>query len=207
MSESEDSTNGAFWPVDGDDGGQVTVSVMTNMESSIPPAVTRSSQSGSGRLAIIGAAVTLVSLLVLTLGFREDTQLSYDVRGASAVGGVIAAERGEATVSLSDGSSILAENQTRFSVDVVGRNAALTRLDRGRLHVRVQHNDDTSYRFVAGPYEVQVVGTEFDLAWEPQGAGLTLSMSKGEVKLSEANGKHRTLRAGQSLRLPVAAAP
>ena len=50
---------------------------------------------------------------------------------------------------------------------------------------------------------VQVVGTEFDLAWEPQGGGLTLSMSKGEVKLSEANGKHRTLRAGESLHLPV----
>jgi ferric-dicitrate binding protein FerR (iron transport regulator) len=178
---------------------------MSDMESSIPPAVTRRSPSGSGRLAVIGAVVTLASLLVLTLGFREDTQLSYELRGASAVGGVIAAERGEATVSLSDGSSILAENQTRFSVDVVGRNAALARLETGRLHVRVQHNDDTSYRFIAGPYEVQVVGTEFDLAWEPGGGGLTLAMSKGEVKLAEAGGKPRTLRAGEVLHLPLGA--
>lgn len=176
------------------------------MESSIPPAVTRSSPSGSGRLAVIGAAVTLVSLLVLTLGSREDAVLSYEVRGASSVGGWIAAERGEATVSLSDGSSILAENQTRFTVDVVGRNAALARLQTGRLHVRVQHNDDTSYRFLAGPYEVQVVGTEFDLAWDPQAGGLTLSMSKGEVQLTEPGAKPRTLRAGQSLQLPPSAA-
>lgn len=177
---------------------------MRDMESSIPPAVTRPSTTGSGRLAVIGAVVTLASLLVLTLGFREDAVLTYELRGASAVGGWIAAERGEATVSLSDGSSILAENQTRFTMDVVGRNAALTRLQTGRLHVRVQHNDDTSYRFLAGPYEVQVVGTEFDLAWDPQAGGLTLSMSKGEVQLTEPGGKPRTLRAGESLQLPHA---
>ena len=105
-------------------------------------------------------------------------------------------------VSLSDGSSILAENRTKFSVDVVGRNAALTRLVAGKLHVRVAHNDDTSYRFIAGPYEVRVVGTEFDLAWEPNGAGLSLSMSKGEVRLVEPGGKLRTLKSGEALRLP-----
>jgi tetratricopeptide (TPR) repeat protein len=72
----------------------------------------------------------------------------------------------------------------------------------GRLHVRVEHNDDTSYRFLAGPYEVRVVGTEFDLAWEPDGDGLSLAMSKGEVRLAEPGGKLHTLHAGQSVRLP-----
>jgi ferric-dicitrate binding protein FerR (iron transport regulator) len=159
-------------------------------------------RTGTGRLLMIAAGVTLACAAFLTLGFRADTQLSYDLRGGSAQAGVIVAERGEATVSLSDGSSILAENGTRFSVDVVGRNAALTRLVAGRLHVRVQHNDDTSYRFIAGPYEVRVVGTEFDLAWEPDAAGLTLSMSKGAVRLVDSNGKLRTLKAGQSVQLP-----
>jgi ferric-dicitrate binding protein FerR (iron transport regulator) len=138
------------------------------------------------------------------VGFRADSQLSYELRGGAVYGGVIDAQRGEATVSLSDGSSILAENQTKFSVDVVGRNAALTRLVSGRLHVKVEHNDDTRYRFLAGPYEVRVVGTEFDLAWDPDGAGLSLVMSRGEVRLSEPGGKLRTLKAGQSLRLPRA---
>lgn len=175
---------------------------MRDTDSSIPPAVTPSPQIGSGRLALI--ALAAVAAVVLALGFRADTQLSYDVSGASVQGGLIAAERGEATVSFSDGSSILAENQTRFSVDVVARNAAVTRLIAGRLHVRVQHHEDTSYRFVAGPYEVHVVGTEFDLAWDPGGAGLTLAMSKGEVRLAEPSGAQRTLRAGQTLHLPGA---
>jgi hypothetical protein len=84
----------------------------------------------------------------------------------------------------------------------VGRNAALTRLVTGKLHVRVAHNDDTSYRFIAGPYEIRVVGTEFDLAWEPTGSGLLVAMSKGEVRLTEPGGKLRTLKGGETLRLP-----
>jgi ferric-dicitrate binding protein FerR (iron transport regulator) len=173
------------------------------LEPSIPPATSNvSPNAGSGRLLAIAAVVAVAAGTFLMLGFRADSQLSYELRGGAAYGGVIEAQRGEATVSLSDGSSILAENETKFSIDVVGRNAALTRLVSGRLHVKVQHNDDTSYRFLAGPYEVRVVGTEFDLAWDPDGAGLSLVMSKGEVRLSEPGGKVRTLKAGQSLSMP-----
>jgi hypothetical protein len=172
------------------------------VEASIAPAaLPASGGSGSGRVAAFVAVVAIAAGALLTLGFRADSQLSYELSGATTQGGVIEAKRGEATVSLSDGSSILAENQTKFSVDVVGRNSALTRLVSGKLHVRVEHNEDTSYRFIAGPYEVRVVGTEFDLGWDPQ-TGLALSMSKGEVRLMEPGGKLRTLGPGQSLRLP-----
>jgi ferric-dicitrate binding protein FerR (iron transport regulator) len=169
------------------------------IESSIE---TSTANSGSARVAIIAVALAVAAAALLMLGFRADSQLNYELRGGHAADGVIVAERGEATVALSDGSSILAENRTKFSVDVVGRNAALTRLVVGKLHVRVAHNDDTSYRFLAGPYEVRVVGTELDLAWDPHGAGLSLSMSKGEVRLVEPGGKLSTLKAGEALRLP-----
>ncbi len=176
------------------------------IESSIPPAETAIASNGSARVAVIAVALALTAAALLTLGFRADSQLSYELRGGNAQDGVIEAERGEATVTLSDGSSILAENRTKFSVDVVGRNAALSRLVTGKLHVRVVHNDDTSYRFIAGPYEVRVVGTEFDLAWDPHRSGLALAMSKGEVRLVEPGGKLRTLKAGETLRLPRLAA-
>ncbi|HEX2870425.1 MAG TPA: FecR domain-containing protein [Polyangiaceae bacterium] len=174
------------------------------IEGSVPPTLAemRPASSGMGRVVAIAGVVALAAAGILALGFKADSQLSYELRGGHAQGGVIEAERGEATVALSDGSSILAENRTKFSVDVVGRNAALTRLVAGKLHVRVVHNDDTSYRFIAGPYEVRVVGTEFDLAWEPNGAGLSLAMSKGEVRLVEPGGKLRTLKSGEALRLP-----
>ncbi len=156
---------------------------------------------GSGRLLLFAAAVAVAAGTVLTLGFRSDSQLTYELRGAAAQNGVIEARRGEATVALSDGSSILAENSTQFRVDVVGRNSALTHLVSGKLHISVVHNEDTSYRFLAGPYEVRVIGTEFDLAWSPE-AGLGVVMSKGEVRLLAPGGKVRRLKAGESLRLP-----
>jgi len=174
------------------------------VESGLAPAQLPASGSGWGRVAAIAFALGLGAAALLLLGFRADSQLSYELRGGHAAGGVIEARRGEATVALSDGSAILAENRTKFSVDVVGRNAALTRLVSGTLHVRVVHNDDTSYRFIAGPYEVRVVGTEFDLGWDPN-SGLLLSMSKGEVRLLEPGGKLRTLKSGETLRLPGAA--
>jgi hypothetical protein len=173
------------------------------VESGTPPVAASpfSAGAGAGRVAMFVLAVAVAAGVLLGLGFRADSQLSYELSGATAQAGVIEARRGEATVNLSDGSSILAENQTKFSVDVVGRNSALTRLVSGRLHVRVEHNADTSYRFIAGPYEVRVVGTEFHLGWDPQ-RGLSLSMSKGEVRLIEPGGKLRTLGPGQSLHLP-----
>jgi hypothetical protein len=172
------------------------------IESSCSPVEVAAASSGAGRVAAIGFAVALAAAALLVLGSRADAQLSFELRGGHAQGGVIEAARGEATVALSDGSSILAENRTKFSVDVVGRNAALTRLVSGMLHVRVAHNDDTSYRFIAGPYEIRVVGTEFDLAWEPNGSGFFLAMSKGEVRLVEPGGRLRTLKGGETLRLP-----
>jgi len=162
----------------------------------------RAGASGRARLWLFAAAVTVAAASILGLGFRTDSQLSYELRGAAAENGIIEARRGEATVALSDGSSILAENGTKFSVDVLGRSSALTQLQNGKLHVRVAHNEDTSYRFIAGPYEIRVVGTEFDLAWDASGAGLSLSMSKGEVRLLAPGGQVRRLKGGQSVQLP-----
>ena len=164
--------------------------------------VARALNGGTARLLAIALALAVVSALVLALGSKADSKLSFELRGGSSKGGLIEAVRGEATVALSDGSSILAENGTKFSVDVLGRNAALTRLVAGKLHVRVEHNDGTSYRFIAGPYEVRVVGTEFELAWDPLGTGLALSMSKGELQLLSPTSKPRTLKAGQVVQLP-----
>ena len=109
------------------------------IESSIPPTEGSRPSSGAGRVALIGVVVAFAAAVLLMLGFRADSQLSYELHGASAQDGVIEARRGEATVALSDGSSILAENGSKFSVDVMGRNAALARLVSGKLHVRVIH--------------------------------------------------------------------
>lgn len=156
---------------------------------------------GSARWVLVVGGLALAAAGLLGLGSRMDSRLTYELHGARAAAGVIEARRGEATVALSDGSFILAENGAKFSVEVSGRNSALTRLLSGKLHVRVVDGEGSVYRFLAGPYEVRALGAEFDLAWDPGAAALELSMSKGEVRLVETGGTLRSFKAGESVRL------
>jgi ferric-dicitrate binding protein FerR (iron transport regulator) len=179
-----------------------TPSVTVSEPSSELAMILRSrADQGRRRVVTIGVAVAMVAAVLLLLGFRADSRLTYELRGGTLQNGWVEARRGEATVALSDGSSILAENGTRFSVEVIGRNAARARLAQGKLHVRVVHNDDTSYSFSAGPYEVRVVGTAFDVFWDAASQSLALTMSKGEVRLLGPDGRSRVLKAGESVRL------
>ncbi|HYQ14152.1 MAG TPA: FecR domain-containing protein [Polyangiaceae bacterium] len=142
-----------------------------------------------------------VGATALAMTFRGH-ELGYEVSGAEANGGLIRADRGDALVSFTDDSSVKVAQSSRLSIDVVGEHAALARLVAGKLHVNVRHHGDTSYRFLAGPYEVRVVGTEFDLAWEPGAAGFSLTMQHGEVRVVGPDGMVRSVIGGEALRLP-----
>src|SRR6188768_2749213 len=129
------------------------------------------------------------------------TMLRYEAHGLSTEGSNLNAGETPADLAFSDGSRITVSPHSTLSVDLLGKRAALTRLVDGRLHVAVHHEPDTNYRFLAGPYEVQVVGTEFDLEWHAQANGLTLVMQSGEVRVL-GDGNPRQVRAGQTLHLP-----
>jgi ferric-dicitrate binding protein FerR (iron transport regulator) len=150
------------------------------------------------------AAVACLSVGAAALGSTwHGDDLRYEVTGGEVTGGVIRTEAGKAHVAFTDKSSVQVAERSRLSIDVVGEHAALTRLVNGKLHVNVRHHDDTSYRFLAGPYEVRVVGTEFDLAWDPNASGFSLSMQHGEVRVVSPDGAVRSVIGGESLRLPV----
>lgn len=150
------------------------------------------------------AAVACLALAAAALGSTwRGSGLSYEVSGGEVTGGMIRTDSAEAHVAFTDDSFVRVAPRSRLSIDVVGEHAALTRLVTGKLHVNVRHHDDTSYRFLAGPYEVRVVGTEFDLAWDPNAAGFSLSMQHGEVRVVSPDGAVRSVIGGESLRLPV----
>jgi len=130
------------------------------------------------------------------------TTLRYEAHGLSSQGSNLISHDAPADLAFSDGSRIAVSPHSTLSVDLLGKRAALSRLVEGRLHVAVRHQPDTNYRFLAGPFEVQVVGTEFDLEWQPRTDGLTLVMQSGEVQVL-GDGGPRQVRAGQSLHLPI----
>jgi hypothetical protein len=150
------------------------------------------------------AAVACLAVGGVTLGTAwRGSDLGYEVSGGEVAGGMIRTSGSPARVSFTDESSVQVAERSRLSIDVVGEHAALTRLVHGKLHVNVRHHDDTSYRFLAGPYEVRVVGTEFDLGWDPNASGFSLAMQHGEVRVVSPDGAVRSVIGGESLRLPI----
>lgn len=151
------------------------------------------------RLALPLAVACCVAGAVIVWTHRPS--LEYELAGAATVHeGEIRAGRSGATLSFSDGSAIHARGQSLLSVSVVGQRAVITRLLRGTLNVAVERDEVADWRFLAGPYEVRVVGTRFDVAWEPESSLLTVEMFEGAVRVTGPGKFDRTLRAGETLR-------
>ncbi len=118
-----------------------------------------------------------------------------------AEGRLLATEALEATVQFSDGSSVVLQPHTTLRVRVDGERV-VARVAQGKIAVSVEHRDRTDYRFHSGPYEVRVVGTQFDLAYDPATLRMNLDLHEGKVLVTDEAGTSRQVREGQSLELP-----
>lgn len=127
--------------------------------------------------------------------------LRYEVHGAEVAAGWIQSKSGAGSVDFSDGSQVAVQPGSSLAVEVVGAHAARTRLAQGDLDVSVQHRDDTDYRFLAGPYQVHVVGTKFHLVWHPEQELFSVQMREGRVQVTGPNGLDRAVVAGETLRI------
>jgi MYXO-CTERM domain-containing protein len=139
------------------------------------------------RARLIGysaAAVALVTLCVVML-WPSSAQLEYAVRGGPVgtgnmgAGWVVTASE-LATLDFTDGSAVLLSPDTALNVNALGPRSALTRLARGSVRVAVEHHDDTRWTFLAGPYEVRVEGTTFELSWQRERFELSMHEGRGQ---------------------------
>lgn len=145
---------------------------------------------------LLVAALSVLAVGVGSSAWLWPTTLQYVLSGAHVEGDAIVTGARPGLVEFSDGSRIDVEQRSVLRVSVVGERAALTRLNRGELRVKVQHREGTDWRFLAGPYEVRVVGTEFDIAWDPETEHLAIAMRRGKVIVVSPDQPERTLRAG-----------
>jgi len=156
-----------------------------------------------------GFALAAVALMI---GFatprlvvvRSASPLHYVVEGAS-LGPGETIEAGPATPArlvFSDDSQIRVAPSTKVSVASLDAHGSRVVLADGELDVRVKHRKDTSWRFDAGPFTVQVRGTSFRLVFEAEHGRLFLQMYTGVVEArGSADDRVFTLRAGESLEL------
>jgi hypothetical protein len=151
------------------------------------------------RLFLPAAAVAAVAIAIL--GTRAPAQLAYTFAGASVENGLIRSQTQNAVLDFSDGSRVELQKGSATRIDVVGNHSARARLANGVVEVSIHHEADTDYRFLAGPYEVRVVGTKFRLAWQPESKLFSIAMREGHVRVLGPEHFERDLLAGQSLEL------
>lgn len=152
------------------------------------------------------APAVLVALALGWVAFlREPQALTVAVGGAAVeAGGWVAADAEAQQIEFSDGSEIRLEPSSGVRVAELDANGAALDLQRGSMHVRVVHrDDDTRWRVAAGPFTVEVVGTAFDVAWDPAQQRFGLHLEEGSVRVAGPTVEERIVEVGETLSVEV----
>jgi len=93
---------------------------------------------------------------------------------------------GEATtlpIRFVDGTAVELESGSRVRVEEVSDAGATLRLESGRASVHVVKRPTTRWLVEAGPFEVVVTGTRFEVAWDEEGERFDLALEEGSLKV------------------------
>lgn len=132
--------------------------------------------------SVLLAAASVV-LLVMTVSRHRpalEPTLSYTREaGRAADAPTVATTR----VRFSDGTTIWAPPDAGVDVENPRQDKPRVRIKGRSTRVHVVHRPDTRWTFLAGPFEVLVTGTTFELGWDPTPQVLSLSLIEGSVTL------------------------
>lgn len=141
--------------------------------------------------------------------FDHEQGLTYVVKGAEPVPvagdsgstgeRLVTSETDAVELRFSDKSLIRLEPHSSLGVSISEGGRVSARLTQGRLQADIEHQEATDYRFLAGSYEVQVVGTSFLLGYQQAEKRFDLVMTEGKVVVVEKSGKMHMVVAGQEL--------
>jgi len=133
------------------------------------------------------AATACASLVVTTAVVRHvhPRALTYEVSGgASASSGEVEGGTLGSAVRFSDGTEVHLDARARLAVSAAGPRGARLRLQSGVAHFRVKHLPRAAWAVEAGPYVVEVTGTEFDVRWSEREQTVEVKMISGSVRVS-----------------------
>lgn len=150
-------------------------------------------------------SVALVALGLTWLLMPEDApalELRRQGGAVVALGEWIRPRHEAVELRSSDGSALTLERGSRVRVSHLDKRAIRVALESGKLRARVKHRKAFRWSFRAGPYEVQVVGTQLAIDWKAGDGALAVIVKEGAVRV---RGDHlgksgMMVRAGQRLR-------
>lgn len=149
-------------------------------------------------LVSLAGAVAVV-LFVFVLPSRA---LTFAIGSAPGeVGAWIAAgTAGALPIRFSEGTALELEASARARVVAADARGARVLLESGGLTASVHHAATTQWNFNAGPFEVLVTGTRFELHWSPVDEELKLVLLEGSVAVSgPLVGGRRAVSTGETL--------
>jgi ferric-dicitrate binding protein FerR (iron transport regulator)/TolA-binding protein len=134
-----------------------------------------------GGLVLAAAAVLLA---IVVLAGRRPGALAFVVGGDERHGRVgewVAASAASLPIAFSDGTRLALAAGSRARVEAVDADGARVVLERGELEASVRHRAATRWSVDAGPYVVQVTGTQFSVSWDPESERFDLTLQEGSV--------------------------
>jgi transmembrane sensor len=137
------------------------------------------------RIAWVTALAALALVVIVALLPAQKTTITYLVgteETAGTLGAWIAAGDRATPVRFSEGTLMTLEPGARVRVTGADAHGATMLVERGKAHAKVVHvGESTSWLVHAGPFDIKVVGTEFDVAWDPTSEVLDIRVTEGKV--------------------------
>ena len=130
--------------------------------------------------------------------------LAYRV-GASPVNAAVgswlsAPANGELPLSFSDQSRVTLAAGSHARVTDLSQREVKILLENGHVSVGVRHQENRHWHLRAGPFDVAVTGTRFEVTWVPEREQFELSTLEGKVEVSGEQFAPRSVSAGETLR-------
>lgn len=127
------------------------------------------------------AAACLAPLL--WFGWHSERRLSYRVSDGSVGDGNIVGHE-HTSVAFSDGSRLQLAGGARARIGEVTAHGARVDLVDGDVSVDIVKAEGNAWLVQAGPYEVHVVGTAFDVHWSKAQARFEVELHRGSVAVT-----------------------
>lgn len=105
------------------------------------------------------------------------------------------------SLTFSERSQVQVKPSTNLWVADLASDRVRLSLQTGRLDLQVQPDTGITWRIQGGPYQVEVIGTQFSVEWNPQEQGLDVSVERGAVKVrgGQLGDREVIVRAGETL--------
>lgn len=160
-------------------------------------------------LTPLAVAAALLCLWVVREGGREAPLTAQVGDRPYAAGSWLGAKQEPVTLAFSDRSRVVLAPRASARLVQVEAGRVELGLERGRLDLDVAHLPDRTWRVVAGPFTVDVLGTAFSVEWQPELLTLTVAVTRGSVHVSGGSlpAEGSRLHADQRLEVRDASAP